>query len=50
MKELKRIMRYYVIKYQRQKLRRNNNEILKINEWVSMKYYAPFAINEKITI
>lgn len=46
MKELKRFMRYRLIQYQRNKANKNTENIQKINEWVLMKNYAPFSINE----
>ena len=51
MKELKKFMMFYYIKFQRQKSNKNNAEItLKINEWVMMRYYQPFALTDiKIT-
>lgn len=47
MKELERFMRYKLIQYQRSKTNKNTESIQKINEWVMMKNYQPFKINEK---
>lgn len=47
MKELGRFMRYKLIQYQRNKANKNTENIQKINQWVMMKYYQPFKIDEK---
>ena len=47
MKELERFVRYKLIQYQRSKTNKNTESIQKINEWVIMKNYQPFKIDEK---